>query len=163
MGSLRHYFTTQSELVAFSMQLVVDRLTGRLEALQPTGSPRADLERVAIELLPLDADRRTESEVWLSFVGKVLVDPALHRLSDQMYDSLHKLILRLLTDADAGGFLAEGVDVDLEAERLQALLDGLLVHAVTRPGQVTPERITAVLSRHLDTLTAPAAIVAETG
>jgi hypothetical protein len=31
-------------------------------------------------------------------------------------------------------------------------MDGLALHAVMRPEQVTPSRITAVIARHLDTL-----------
>ncbi|MDP8952326.1 MAG: TetR family transcriptional regulator, partial [Actinomycetota bacterium] len=33
MGSLRHYFGTQAELPAFAMQLVTERVRGRIEAL----------------------------------------------------------------------------------------------------------------------------------
>lgn len=153
MGSLRHYFTTQSELVGCAMRLVVDRLTARLEALESTGDPRTDLEHVVTELLPLDDERRTESEVWLSFSGKALIDPALHRLSDEVYDSLHELMLRLLTEMAEGGDLPNGREVDVEAERLQALIDGLLVHGITRPVRVSPERIRTVVSGHLDSLT----------
>lgn len=40
--------------------------------------------------------------------------------------------------------------LDLETERLFALLDGLAVHAAMRPEQARPERLLAVLSRHLD-------------
>ena len=40
----------------------------------------------------------------------------------------------------------------VEAERLYAVLDGLTVHAVTRPDRLSPGRATAVLARHLDSL-----------
>jgi hypothetical protein len=39
-----------------------------------------------------------------------------------------------------------------EASRLQALLDGLALHAVMRPAKVPPSLIIAVIARHLDAL-----------
>jgi BetI-type transcriptional repressor, C-terminal len=59
--------------------------------------------------------------------------------------------LTLLADA---GLTPADLDIPLEATRLHALLDGLAVHAVMRPESVTPERIKAVIARHLDTLQA---------
>jgi hypothetical protein len=38
----------------------------------------------------------------------------------------------------------------METERLFALLDGLAVHAATRPDRTTPEGLLAVLNHHLD-------------
>ena len=40
MGSLRHYFATQSELLCFAMQLVADRARARVRALEPAPDPR---------------------------------------------------------------------------------------------------------------------------
>ena len=45
-----------------------------------------------------------------------------------------------------------GLDVDLEGERLYAVLDGLAVHAVTRPSALPPDRARAVLAAHLAAL-----------
>ncbi|ASR37210.1 hypothetical protein BAY61_21905 [Prauserella marina] len=45
-----------------------------------------------------------------------------------------------------------GLDVKGETDRLHALLDGLAVHAASRPEQATPQRMRAVLARHLDEL-----------
>lgn len=153
MGSLRHYFTTQSELIGFAMRMVVDRLTARIKPLASTDDPRADLERAVTELLPLDKDRQTEGEVWLSFSGRALVDPAMHRLSDEVHDSIHDLMVHLLTKVAEHGQLVDGLDVDLEAHRLHALIDGLLVHAIARPALMPSERMRSVVSVHLDNLT----------
>jgi hypothetical protein len=75
MGSLRHYFATQSELLCFAMQLVGDRARARIAALEPTADARHAAERLLHELVPLDDERRAEAEVWLAFTGQALVDP----------------------------------------------------------------------------------------
>lgn len=76
MGSLRHYFATQPEL-AFAMRLVIERTNARIEALDLTGDPRADAQRVVEEILPLDVDRRVGAEIWFAFVSQSQVDPEL--------------------------------------------------------------------------------------
>lgn len=47
---------------------------------------------------------------------------------------------------------ADELNVDLEAERLYAMVDGLAVHAVVRPERATDDLLTSVLTLHLDSL-----------
>ena len=153
MGSLRHYFGSQTELLAFAMRLVMQRARGRIEALDLSScGPRRAVELMISEVLPLDAERRAEAEVWLALTGKALVDPTLRALRDEAYDGLSELCERSIRALVESGEAAHGLDVDLETERLYAVLDGLAVHAVIRPQRVTAEGMTAVLARHLDGL-----------
>src|SRR4029450_9629084 len=69
MGSLRHYFASQSELLCFAMQLVGDRGRARVAALEPAADPRRRARQLLHELVPLDDERRAEAEVWLGFTG----------------------------------------------------------------------------------------------
>jgi AcrR family transcriptional regulator len=154
MGSLRHYFASQPELLCFAMQLVGDRARARLAALEPAADPRRRAEQLLGELVPLDDERRAESEVWLAFTGHALVDPAQRAIHQRIHDQLNGACATAVTILAAAGLTAEGLDVALEASRLHALLDGLALHAVMRPEQVSPSRITAVIARHLDTLEA---------
>ena len=145
MGSLRHYFSTQAELLAFSLAEVERRLRERLAGLRPTGEARADLEQVLRQLLPLTPDTRTEHEIWLAFVGRVIADPALRSLNARVYDQTRDLIHRHLRRLG-------GPDPDLATEQTYALVDGLVLHYGLRPEQWPPDRLAAVLSYHLDTL-----------
>ena len=76
-GSLRHVFPSQSELLGFALELVGERVAARIAALDGSGEARAAVERVLAEIVPLDPDRRAEFEVWLAFVARARVDPAL--------------------------------------------------------------------------------------
>lgn len=154
MGSLRHYFATQSELLGFAMRMVIERIDGRVAALEPTGGARERVERVLAELLPFDDARRAENEVWLAFTARAMVDPELRTLRDEGYDVLREACRNLVGTLTEAGELRAGLDAELEAERLFALLDGLAVHAAMRPELHPPPRLTAVISRHLDELTA---------
>jgi AcrR family transcriptional regulator len=154
MGSLRHYFATQSELLCFAMQLVGDRARARIGALEPVADARRAAEQLLHQLVPLDDERRAESEVWLAFTGRALVDPQQRAIHEQIHDQLNRACTIAIETLVAAGLTAEGLDAALEASRLHALLDGLALHAVMRPAKVSPSRIVAVIARHLDTLQA---------
>ena len=146
MGSLRHYFGSQSELMVFAMRLVIEHIEERLAGLEVPDDPLPSARAVLAELLPLDEERQAENEVWLAFNARALVAPELRELSQEAYDLLHaackKWVAPLLPEAPVE-------TIELEAERLFALLDGLAVHGAMHPGQATPQHLLAVLDHHL--------------
>jgi AcrR family transcriptional regulator len=150
-GALRHYFATQSELLAFAMQLVVERIEGRVAAIAQPDDPREAVEQVLHELLPLDDERRAENEVWLAFTARALIDPALRDQHNEVHAALHQACASSL-ETLAAGHADNGQAPAVETERLHALIDGLAVHTALRPDLMTPEQIVAVLRRHLDAL-----------
>jgi AcrR family transcriptional regulator len=152
MGSLRHYFATQAELLCFAMQLVGDRARDRIRALDFAPDPRQAAEQLLHQLVPLDDERRAESEVWLAFTGQALVEPRQRAIHQRIHDQLHGACDSALTVLADAGQTSGDLDVDLEAARLHALVDGLAVHAVMHPDRLPPARIVAVLARHLDSL-----------
>jgi AcrR family transcriptional regulator len=151
-GSLRHYFSTQSELLTFAMQMVVERVEARVDALEPPADPREAVESRLRELLPLDKERRVENEVWLAFAGRALVDPQLRARHEEVDQELRTACLRALQELGSAGRLRPGLDLELEAERLHGLLDGLALHTAMRPDRMPPQLIRLVLARHLDSL-----------
>lgn len=145
-GSLRHYFPTHSELLAFALQVVVKRIRSRLAGLDRDPEPRRGARQVLHELLPLDEERRAENEVWLAFTARALVDPSLR----EMHAGVDEALRTTATD------IAEALTIDdpqLEGERLHALVDGLCVHAALNPDRLSADRIRAVVDHHLDSLT----------
>jgi AcrR family transcriptional regulator len=146
MGSLRHYFGSQSQLRIFAMRMVIERIEQRILALQLPKDPLQAARMALAELLPLDAERQAENQVWLAFTTAALVDPDLRALRNEAYDlereGCRRWIQRLRPAATAR-------EVNLEANRLFALLDGLAVHAAMRPDQATPKHLLAVLTCHL--------------
>lgn len=152
-GSLRHVFANQSELPAFSMRLVAERIEARVRALRPTGDVRRDAAAAIHELLPLDDDRRAEGQVWLAFAGQALVDGRLRALREEVDGLLHRFYAQMIDALANADLLAPAAaDRPLEAERLGAVVDGLVVHALTRPDRTDPALQRAVIAHHLDTL-----------
>jgi AcrR family transcriptional regulator len=155
-GSLRHYFETQSDLLTFAMELVVQRVTARVEALTPDPDPRPTAARLLHEVLPLDAERHAEMQVWLAFTARSFVEPGLRALRDRAHTGLRSL-------CRAAVELLGAPSVEPEAERLHALIDGLALHAVLDPATTTPERQVELLAAQLDALEACAAREARLG
>ncbi|MDQ6422200.1 TetR family transcriptional regulator C-terminal domain-containing protein [Paenibacillus sp. LHD-117] len=152
LGSLRHYFVTQSELLAFSMRLVSERVEKRIRNRVRSEDLRQDIEAIIRELVPLDEERLAECEVWLAFIGSTLAYPSLRALSEEVHDALYHLF-REIVDALIHLKLAKpGLDAGLEAMRLHALVDGLVVHGVMRARKVTPDEITRTVAYHLDSI-----------
>ena len=151
-GSLRHVFPSQSELLVFAMQLVIDEVTGRVEAVDATGEIRAVVEQLLHSLLVLDAETRAVFDVWLAFLVRARVEPALRQLRDETHAQVRGLCRRAVETLQAEGKARAEVDLDCETERLHALVDGLAMHATLAPEVTTPARQVEILARHLDAL-----------
>ncbi|MGY1712307.1 TetR/AcrR family transcriptional regulator [Geodermatophilus sp. SYSU D00758] len=153
MGALRHWFATQDELLRFAMTLVLERARARIEAVLAEAGPlEGRVVRLLEEALPLDGERRAEAEVWLALTARALVDPDLAELRDRSAEGLQLLCGAALRALAGAGRLRAELDPALETERLYALLDGLAVHALTRPSALPPARVRQVLTAHLDDL-----------
>lgn len=151
-GSLRHVFPSQSELLAFAMQLIIEEVTRRVEAVEGSDDVRDEVERRLHSLLVLDPERRAVFDVWLAFVVRARVDVALRPLRDETHARVRELCQASIEQLRDRGRARLGLDVVAEAEQLHALIDGLAMHATLAPQVTTPARQVELLSRHLDAL-----------
>ncbi|WP_369184655.1 TetR/AcrR family transcriptional regulator [Streptomyces sp. Y1] len=163
IGSVRHYFAGSSELMLFAMGELARRIDDRIRTharalLDPAaGTDRhARTRELLAEVLPLDAERREESALWLSFVTAARTRPELRARSAEMQAGLDELVRHVLTEARRAGGIAPGLDLAVETRRLSALLDGLTLQAVQHPDLVGPDDLRAALAAHLDGLAPPA-------
>ncbi|MEU4206006.1 TetR family transcriptional regulator C-terminal domain-containing protein [Streptomyces sp. NPDC026294] len=166
IGSLRHYFDSQQDLMRFAMQSMLDRVERRLlEHVERIGDlgrhPRPEQLRLTAgflaELLPLDERRRAEVTVFLDFNTAARTDPAFGDLSRRTAEGTSNLVRRVLTRLVATESLRPGLDIGIETERLTALLDGLGLRAVLHPASLSPRTCADVLAAHLGELSLPAA------
>lgn len=159
IGSVRHYFGGHDELIVFAMRALGDRLEARLAGHIPVlldpATPRSRRQEATEaflgELLPLTEQTRAEADVWLAFSAAAKNRPDLAEEAKRMYEGVRFLVRRVLEGANEAGGLLGDVDLNVETERLAALLDGLAVSA----GRTSPELMRAVLRRHLETLRRP--------
>lgn len=156
-GAVRYYFPDQDGLLSFAMDLVTRRVTERISALDPKGNPTTVALRYLEEALPLDAERRAEFDVWMSFMAQAQAESgagALREHVDKVHDGLRHLCESLLQALSTAGALRESLDLRREVERLHAFVDGLALHAVIQPGRTTPARVRQLVRHHIETLLA---------
>ncbi|WPC43441.1 TetR/AcrR family transcriptional regulator [Clostridium sp. JS66] len=149
VGSLRHYFSTQSELLLFSMKLVSDRVKQRIAQRGYTNYSLEVLEEVLSQFLPFDEERRIEMEVWLIFNANALVDSKLKNLSTNVYDEMHQCIQNFVNGLIKLQYTKENLDMELEIHRLHALIDGMAMHHLLYPDKFNKEQMTNILTCHL--------------
>jgi AcrR family transcriptional regulator len=157
-GAVRYYFPDQDGLLSFAMDLVSRRVTERISAIEPKGgSVQTVVLRYLDEVLPLDAERRAEFDVWLAFMAQARAESdagTLQEHVDTVHNGLRQLCDSLLHSLADAGVLKDGLDLRREVELLHALLDGLALHAAIQPDRTTPARLRQLMRRHLDSLMA---------
>lgn len=163
IGSVRHYFTSQADMVSHAMRQLSDRIAGRVlrvaepvignaEDLDP-GRRRAITDEVFCELLPLDEPRRREAMAWLALSVSAVNRPDLRPVVDELHDGIRTLTRTVLRTIRTRGRLdVDDETLELEVERLAALLDGLATDAVLSPHRHPPDQLRAVLRHHLNRL-----------
>ncbi|WP_440115147.1 TetR/AcrR family transcriptional regulator [Paenibacillus sp. QZ-Y1] len=151
-GSMRHYFSTQSDLLLFAMNLVSERVSTRIQQMSFDSSHMDNMKSLLLEFLPNTDEKMAEMEVWYAFTAKSKTDPALKKLADKVYDELRQAIASVITYLIKVELARSNLDKELEIERLYALVDGLGIHTVLRPDQMNAKMMDDVLTLHLASL-----------
>jgi len=172
VGSVRHYFDSSDDLLAYSFAAVSDRLLTRLHAgLTGLGAAADDPDNSAAvltllgEFLPLDEERALDACAWLAFRNAARIRPFLAAEADRSHRAeaavVGQVITRLLPVEDAAADDATrepltgagaGPQLVTAAEHLLATLDGLTMHALLQPGWMSPEMCRDVLESHIEGL-----------
>lgn len=150
LGALRYYFKTQDDLLVYAMDLVLERVSKRIEqVLQQPLAPRELVVAVILEIVPVNTTTRIEMEVWFAFAAYVQ-----HRSEtiEVPEDHIFELVEKLLRFLQEHQLLKEDVELELETERLYALLDGLAIHAIFDSSRLDSERIQRIIDYHLNSI-----------
>src|ERR1700691_3878638 len=154
IGSGRHYFPDKDELIAAALWRGGERADDRSRRRTAGGMTVSDRRAAAIQLLPLDADGRQDSVVYLAFLAQAAVVPALADAAEGAAQRLQAPLVERIAYATAAGELPAHLDAEQEASRLRVLLDGLRTQLITTPRHTTAEWAVAVLDDYLTALAA---------
>jgi AcrR family transcriptional regulator len=154
IGSIRHYFPNKDQLVASALWRVGERVDERIRERTAGGMTLDDLRITAIELLPLDDDRREMALVQLAFLAQAAVVPELADAAEGAAQRLQEPLAERIAYAVRAGELPERLDPEHEAARLRLLLDGLRLQLVTTPRHTSARWALAALDDHFTALAA---------
>ncbi|MFP7495205.1 TetR family transcriptional regulator C-terminal domain-containing protein [Terribacillus saccharophilus] len=150
LGSLRHYFTTQEELLQYAMELVKTRCQDRImQVIQQPLPPKQLAIKVLLELLPMDSNTMAEMQVWFAFTMHFKYKQG----NDfQQTDGIREVVQRLLVLLEENNVLKKGKDINKETEKLYALIDGLAIHRFFDPERFSGEYAGELLTEYVDEL-----------
>ena len=150
LGAMRYYFSAQNDLLAYANQLVHARLAERIDSIfQDDVQPKEKILRVLLCLLPSEEEPMIETSVRLSLKMAALQDVATsERIPDAAYSAAKNVIsyLALLN------LLMRNADLELETERLSALLDGLAIKSTANPAEAEEAKIKKIIFYHLNSI-----------
>lgn len=154
VGALRYYFSSQTKLLHFSMELVSERVTERIKGrkMSKGQDPLDFLKEGVCQVLPVDEERKIEMEVWLAFSAKVLIDKTFRDLSTKVYKDMHEGFRNVIYALQKFELAIDDLDPELEANRLHAIVDGMAMHHLLNPEQFSKEDIIKTLTYHLQSL-----------
>jgi AcrR family transcriptional regulator len=150
LGALRHYFSTQEELLDYAMNLVIERATERINKIVIQElPPKEKILKIMLELVPTDMESMSEMEVWFVFTAQ-----ARHKKGyfDAYQDGIYEGLKKLLDYLEYENLLREQLDKSLEVERLYALIDGIAIHALLDPKRLNKDRIQRLFVYHLNSI-----------
>jgi AcrR family transcriptional regulator len=149
-GLLHHYFPGgKSELLHAAVTAAVDRGQHRMLRVLDERTGLAAVRAVAWELLPVVPERRAEWSAWVALWGHVLTNRSLGQEQRERLDSWRTLLATLLDQAVQAGELPPAVDVAGTALRLAGMLDGLGLHSLIQPDDLTPQELVAQVDAFL--------------
>jgi AcrR family transcriptional regulator len=147
-GSLRHVFADKEELLAYSMELIYRRVGERIVALPPADDPLSRAMAVIAEVLPLDERRTVEMRVNLALVTDAVAHPRLAAVARSAHDGLRQLCRRVISGLADEGLVSPTRDLDAEAIRLHAVVDGIAFHLVLGDND-SPSTARTIVEQHL--------------
>jgi len=152
LGALRHYFSTQHELLDFAMNLVKERANARIHVIAMSDlPPKEKIVNVLLQLVPTDETTMAEMEVWFAFnFHRKNGDERLD--APQQYGGFFTEMAGLISYLDQHNLLRKELDHAIESERLYALIDGLALHALLEPERLNTERMIRVLTHHIESI-----------
>ncbi len=146
-GMITHYFDSKNDIIAAALKLVLQRTEARIEAMIADGEDR--LYTILEETLPIDAARRDECAVWVTFWGKVSSDAKLAAVNRTLHDYAVDLYARAIRAGWPESADFEPALFDAVHTSILNFLNGLTASAVTSPSSWPPERQRSALRLHI--------------
>jgi len=147
VGMVQRRFGSKDQLLRAAMRQVIEQVGGRIRtqvaALGPDPELRALLESMTRELVTVGPEHRDEAMVWLAFLARAVVVPELAVELREQYVPGERWIATALHGRP-------GLDPDLTAVELLALVDGLTAHLLL--GRIDEATALRALHAQLDRL-----------
>lgn len=151
MGMVQYYFPSKDEMLqAACERLLQNARAGFAEdvAADQPSSTRETLRRAMLRIVPLDEQRAAGTRIWIAFMARATVEPALATFMQQTWVDSHARFVSLFTRAVECGELPPSIDIHAEAAAALSLADGLVSHVLF--GHYPNDEATAAIDTFLE-------------
>jgi AcrR family transcriptional regulator len=151
-GVLTHVFPDKDAVVLAALNASIELSRKRREQMTTQWRGRAGLRELLHAELPVDDASRSDEHIWIAFWAQAAFSERLAAEQRAVNHEWRALILRLLAEGVEDGDLREGLDLDYEADRIVAIIDGLGTSALFDRRYWTKTRLLATIDRHVSEL-----------
>ena len=159
-SSIGHYVGTMPQLMGLAVDQLVQENTDYLLSLDLLDMDADKATEVLYSLVPVSERRRHMSGVWLLLAAQAGADPefaeVLHRLNASVAEGLGDLLRAM----QQRGLVDSDRDIDREARRLHALIDGLALQCMTDFSLRSETDVRTILRDEVARLAEPSVAVA---
>lgn len=141
-GSLRHVFPSHEEMMLFSLDFVGKRFIRSLTNRPFEGQLIYSLEELFTYLSPASEDGQLFITVIAGMLADATIFPEIAKILQEHESDFIYAYGFLLSQLRAHGYLKPGLDIDLEVEKLVALLWGINSLYLLTDGEISTEELT---------------------
>ena len=151
-GVVTHYFRDKNELMLFALERIFENLHEEMTSSIEEHKGIKRLEQMILAALPLNSSSLNGWKVWVAFLGYAIGREQLVLEHQKRYDFLRKILCQELANLQSAKLIQNDLDLQLEANALIALVDGIGTNVVINPLQFSSDRQKYLVQRHIKTL-----------
>lgn len=152
-GVVTHYFRNKDELMLFALNRVIENTIGSMQAQMQGYDGWERFERMVLAPLPLEEKDKVGWQIWVAFLGYAIGRARLMDEHRRRYADLRELIKKEMSALQTAQLVRE-IDLELEANALIALIDGIGIGFVIHPRHFTPKQQQYLVQRYVNSLLA---------
>jgi AcrR family transcriptional regulator len=151
-GSLFHYFASKDELLIHAVRHLTAQQSRRVNDFSSRSKGLSALRRLLFDDALVDTPSRGEAVVWLAFLSRAALEPALARIHGQLIDGWLERIRQMLEEARAAGEVPATLDMEAEALAIWVYSAGVGQQGLLYPRRFPPARQRKLIIAYLDKL-----------
>lgn len=149
-GVLWHYFADKGDLMQAALRKAFEPWRNTVAA----AVEQTDSWSALVDLfLPAEGLIQSElSQVWPNVVSEIRQEPELWALYRSEYAAIRDGLARLIAKCQDQGKVDRHRDARVEADRLCAVVDGLMMAAMGEPDLFTPAYVRSIVAYHFENM-----------
>jgi AcrR family transcriptional regulator len=151
-GSLFHYFGSRDELLIHAVRHLTAQQSRRVNEFSSRFGGLKALQCLLYDDALVDAASREEAVVWLAFLSRAALQPALARIHGLLIDGWLERIRQMLEEARAAGEVATTLDTEAEALAIWVYSAGVGQQGLLYPQRFPVARQRKLITAYLDKL-----------